>query len=270
MEPREKDASLKITETLRDEVNTVASEMGGKTQKEIVEYFLELHRQNREMQAGDAVPNLDLFRSHHGRVEAMYIEMYRIGRDRELKDSSTIEGLANELMTVKSRLFEMQETLNTSATSQEAEIQAIRAEAALIKENAGKEILQMQERITQAEKSEQQAQQLVKLAQEAADVAKQKAEMNQEKSLLVDEMTDRVSTAESTLSIQKREMEDLNRKHQVELEQAALQHDRERLKVEREYMEKISILRERNAELSIQIAQTRKNDADPDTAAEQS
>lgn len=41
--------------------------------------------------------------------------------------------------------------------------------------------------------------------------------MNQDKSLIVDEMTDRLNTAESKLSIQKREMDDLIRKHQAEL-----------------------------------------------------
>jgi len=261
MDIKEKDASIKVTEPLRDAVNNVGGELGGKTQKEVVEYFLTLHRQRMDQDTGQAIPHLDDLRYHFTRIEGVYTEFVHLARDRETRDTTSITQLIEDLKDSKLKIFELQNELDLAGQTKESEIskvkeevEGIRGEAALARENATKETSQMRELLQQAQKGEQQSQQLVILAQEAANAAKIKAEEFEEKAKQSDILLKERDDLAQKIKVMESEFE-RSRDH------AGIEKDRAIIETEKKYMvelndirEQLSKSREENAAFSIKLS----------------
>ncbi|MGG0939206.1 hypothetical protein ABHN11_24645 [Brevibacillus centrosporus] len=284
MEPTgNKDTTLKVSQEQREAVNALVSELSLQSQKDLIDYFFALHRNQQLQDDGQAIPQLSDLKYHFARIEGIYTEFVKAARDRQIQASEEISDQKQQLEQAKIKQFELLTELDTvkkEADERIATIQAdmdvVNAAAALTRENAAKDIEQMRVTLQQAMEAKEQANHLVSLAQEAAQSAKDRASQFEEKAEQADKLREERDVAlQSIEGMQKDtqevrvafeqhkknaaiEMERVKERAAVELERAVMAAEREHMETVKHLREALAEEREKNAALMVQLAETKE------------
>ena len=251
MEPaKEKDAVIKVNETIRDMINAIGAELGGKTQKEVAEYLLALYQKEKAERTGEAIPHLDVLREFFARVEGIYTEAVLTARDRERFSREKIAALEEELRRTKAELLDKQKELEAAGGAirerdrlAEERVEAAKAEAALAREEAQRELAAMRELLDEARKSEEKSQRLALLMQESVDQAKRKADEFAEKAARADELARELAKTKKELEELRAEFDRFKAQAEFERERAVLEAEKRAMKELREALDEVGRLR---------------------------
>ena len=251
-----KDTTLKVNADIKDVVNQIGVDLGGRTQREVVEYLIGLHRVKEGQEEGRSIPSLDKLHHHFRRIEDVYAEWVRTTWDQEEKHAAERTGLQAELTQAKQTIFELREQLECTAQESATKVQAAQAEVQSAKERLAREQEEMSQRLTQAEAAQEQASQLAKFAQTAAEEAGRRAAALEERVQETNELTRQLGDALTHLEATEKELARAKERMPIELERATLQVERQYMTRVGELREALAAMREENAQLQIQLAKS--------------
>lgn len=250
-----KDTTLKVTVDVKDTVNQIGTELGGKTQREVVEYLIGLHHVKQDQEGGRAIPAWDKLHYHFSRIEDMYTEWVRATWDLEEKYAAERSHWQTDLSQTQQALFALRAQWEQVSAESAKTLQDVQAEAQSIREQAVIEVEEMKRRLTQAQLAQDQAAQLARLAQTAAEDAKQRADTLEVRVLENDQLTHPLREAFAQLAATEQELARLQEKMPLEIDRATLAVERQSMALIAELRESLAAAREDNARLQIQLAQ---------------
>lgn len=211
---------------MKDAINQLGSDLGGLTQKEALELLLSLYRTKQEEEQGTAIPNLENLHYHFTRIEGIYTEFVRSARDRNDQDATEITKLRLALQESQLKQLELTTALDQAQKSASSEIESYRAEVALAKEDAAKEIAHIQSLLEEAQSCREQSAQLVQLAQHAADEAVRRAEQYEELASKAEAFQKERDESVSQMGELQRELERTRERAAIDQERAVLDTER--------------------------------------------
>ncbi|KQN96775.1 hypothetical protein [Paenibacillus sp. Leaf72] len=277
------DTTIKCSTPQKEAINNIVTELGANmTQKDAMEYLLGLDRIKKEEAAGRAIPRLDDIRHLFNRIEGIYVESVLSARDIEQQSQDIISLNKNQIDDLKITLYElrnesekykiladeqveeMKKKVEVIVVEKDAEISKALAEAALFREQATKELAQMELLVKESNNSKEQATRLVALAQEAAETSKQKAndheKMASQAALLLDENNnlklelERIKhTMHSQVESHTQDVDKLISSNEVAMAKSLLEAEKQYMNEIRQLMGDISKLKEEKAELQIAL-----------------
>ncbi|SFV07330.1 hypothetical protein [Alicyclobacillus macrosporangiidus] len=250
-----KDTTLKVTAGLKDAVNQLGAQLGGMTQREVVEYLLGLHRAKQEQEGGRPIPALDQLRRHFERIEAIYTEWVNVTWDQEERYTVEIARLQAALEEAKRTVYEQREQLQRMSEQQAEQIAQIQAESTLVQETWAREREEMAQRLAQAQATQEQAAQLASLAQTVCEEAKRRAATLEARVQALGELEQKHTAVLARLQETERELERIRERMPLELDKAVLDTERRHLTLIAELRESLAQAREENALLKIRLNQ---------------
>lgn len=249
-----RDTTLKVTADVKDAVNQIGADLGGKTQREVVEYLIGLHRVKHEQEEGRAIPALNKLRHHFGRIEDIYAEWVRTTWDQDERHAAELADLQAKLTQSEQTVYELREELERVSTESETRLQAAQSEVESIREQSAQELEVMRQRLTQALAAQDQASQLAQFAQSAAEEAQRHVSALEERARETDKLVNQLHETSARLQATEQALARIRERTPLEIERATLEVERKYMNLVAELRESLATVREENAQLQVQLA----------------
>lgn len=163
------------------------SQQTGLNQREFLEMLINNYESNKARESMGQVKEIENLRHHLARIEETYISLVKAGQDRNEACAIKITGLEQEALQAKAAVMEAKGQADRDVQLARDQAEAARAEAALVRENAAREVQDIKEALAQAREAQEQSARLANLAEEASAAAKAKVAELEEKASLADQ-----------------------------------------------------------------------------------
>lgn len=178
----QKTIGIRGTEDTKTEIEQLAADIKI-SQKELLEKMIATFKRSlvrESLESLGKVKELDLLKHYLTRIEETYVGLTKANLDLDAASSEKINRLEFDLAQAKAQVLDAQEKLNKANQDTKEQVDAVRAEAALTRENADKEIGRIKESLVSTKEAQEQASRLASLAEKAAAGAEEKAAMLEE------------------------------------------------------------------------------------------
>ncbi len=163
--------SAKIDEDVKAKFEAGA-QATGTSQKEFFSRLVTFYETAQARESVSQVKEIEQLRHHLARVEEIYIGLVKGGQDQQEADANRINLAENDAMRTKAHVTELTEKLDSVIEQAKTGMDAVRAEAALIRETASKDVQDMKDALIRTQEAQQQSARLATLAEESATTAK--------------------------------------------------------------------------------------------------
>lgn len=165
--------SVKIDEAVKGRFEELAQAIGT-TQKNFFVRLVEAYETSQMRGSMTQVKEIEQLHHHLGRVEEIYIGLVKSSQDRQEADADKIARAEQDAQNAKVLALDTKKDAEKAINEALQQLEAYKAEAALARENAEKELIEMRDTVERALESREQSTRLATLAEEAAAAAKTK------------------------------------------------------------------------------------------------
>lgn len=195
--------SARINSETKNKLETLIEE-SGLTAKDFMDRLVVTYETSQSRESIAQIKELDNLRHHLARIEEIYISITKEAKDRQEVDDAKIKELQESTHEAKSQVLDMQKRVEQISQEAEEKTKTTEADAALARENAQKEVKNIQETLARAKESRDQSARLAALAEKSASEAEAKAARLQE-------MADRFEQLQTQLKATEQERDQTNR-----------------------------------------------------------
>lgn len=263
-------------------------EQSNLTQKDFMTRLVQCYETSQARESLGQVKELDQLRHHVSRIEEIYISFVKGAQDRQEADAARIAQAEAEAQAAKAEAREREKMAAAAIDSANERVQQVEGQAALVREQADRELNEMREALAREMEAREQSARLATLAEQAASAAQiraveleeqagkavryreerdelsQKCKTLDEKVNQLQALMDKVRTeAQKELEIQAQRFKEiidrLKEQHSDDLirasERAEVEKEKAVLSAQKEFMQEISRLRELLAQCREEKAQ---------------
>ncbi|TEB04772.1 hypothetical protein Psch_03534 [Pelotomaculum schinkii] len=209
-------------------------QLSGLNKKEFLEMLLSNYESNKARESMGQVKELENLSHHLARIEETYVSLVKAGQDRDEAYADKIASLEQETLQSKAAALEAKEELQKVAKDAQVQVDAAKAEAALARETAAKEVQEAKEALSRSLDAQEKLAKLANLAEEAAATAKAKVSELEEKAGLVGQLEVTVEQLKAERDDLTGRLEKTKEDYERQLERAKAEKENSLLKLENE------------------------------------
>lgn len=150
------------------------------TNKDFMSRLVECYEANQARESLGQVKELEQLSHHLSRVQEIYISMVKATQDRQEADAARISKAETNAQAAKAEAHEREKMAAEAIDSANERVQQAEGRAALIREQADKELSEMKDSLAREKEAREQSARLASLAEQAASAAQEKAEALEE------------------------------------------------------------------------------------------